>query len=144
MSNVNQPPSGTEIVDTKGNAPLPWLTFFENLYIGDVGTSWTPTYVNLTEVGGSATKTGKYYRISQNLYFIVITLTPATSVSATAGSTYMDNFPLTLNGDSPNFGVVGTSGVAGGVNVASNNRIYLPTISAATGKVTIVGLVEAV
>lgn len=142
MSNISPPPSTTQISDEKGFAPLAWLSFFENSYIGDTGTSFTPTFTNLTEVG-TATKTGYYYRLSRNLYYFAITITPATSVTATAGTTYC-NFPLNITRDGANLAVTNGLGSAAGQNVASNDRIYIPALSAVTTPITIVGIVEAV
>lgn len=141
MTNISPPPSTTEIVDKSGKAQLPWVTFFENQYLGDTGTSFTPTFTSLTEVG-TAGKTGYYYRLSQNLYYFAVTITPATSVTSTAGTTYFD-FPLDITRDGANLAVTNGLGSQAGMNVASNNRIYIPALSAVTTPITIVGIVEA-
>lgn len=130
------------MVTEDGKPTLPYLSFFENLSIGDVGNTFTPTFVNLTEVGGSAAKTGRYYQLSRKIVIFFITLTPVTSISATAGTTYCDNFPMTFTNDSINWAVTGGIGSVGGMNVASNNRIFIPAISAATNPVTIIGIGE--
>lgn len=141
MSNITPPPSGTEIVDNSRKGILPWIQFFENQYLGDLGTTFTPVFTNLTEVG-AATKSGVYFRLSQGLYYFAVTITPATSTSSTAGTTYF-TFPLDITRDGANLAVAGVGLAGGGINAASDNRIYPASWSAVTGAVTIVGLVEA-
>jgi hypothetical protein len=67
MTNVTRPPINTPIIDDKALPPLAWASFFENIFLGDVGATWIPTFQDLTEVG-TATKSGVYYRLSQNLF----------------------------------------------------------------------------
>lgn len=141
MSNIAPPPSTTEVVDAKGKGTLPWIQFFENQYLGDTGTIFTPVFTNLTEVG-AATKSGVYFRLSQSLYYFVVTITPATNTSSTAGTTYFD-FPLDITRDGANLTVAGSGLLGGGINVASNNRIYPASWTTIANPVTIVGLVEA-
>lgn len=142
MTNITRPPVNTEIIDNNGKPPLVWAQWFENFFTGDNGSTWVPTLQNLTEVG-TATKSGIYYRLSQNLYYVAITITPTTSISATAGTTYVDNFPLRIRRDGANLAVANNVGSSAGMNVAANNRIYIPALSAVTTPVTIVTLMEA-
>lgn len=117
--------------------------FFQSLYNGDTGTSWTPTFVSMTEVGGAATYTGKIYRIGQRLTYFTIIVTPVTNTTATAGTTYCDNFPLTLDANGTCLASSGVVGSTGGMCLASSNRIYVPGWAAITTPVTIAGIVEA-
>lgn len=141
---VSAPPIGDKVIDDKGNLTIPWVLFFNGLWQGDTGTSWTPTFVSLTEVGGSATMTGKIYRIGQRLAYFTAIVTPVTNTSATAGTTYISNFPLTLAANGTclaSAGVVGSE--TSGMCLASSNRIYVPGWTTITTAVTIAGLVEA-
>lgn len=143
MTRIPEPPIYQEIAAKEdGKATLPWILFFNSLYNGDTGTAWTPTFQNLTEVGGTSTKVGRYYKIGQGLCFFRVTVTPVTNTSATAGTTYIDNFPLLFTSDSANLAVSGVLGSNAGMNVASNNRIYPPTWTTLTNPVTIIGFGE--
>lgn len=140
MALATLPPRTEPIVDDDKFATLNWTIFFESLANGDVGTAWTPTFVGLTETG-TATKTGKYYRINKNLVYFRIVITPATDTSATAGTTYCDNFPLTMISDSANITCSGFTAAAGGTTY-SDKRIYTATWTNIATPITIVGLVE--
>lgn len=143
MSKVSPPPTYNPLIeDQSGNASLRWILFFNSIYTGDTGTDWTPTFTNLTTVG-TPTITGRYFRISQNLVYFSVVITPATSTTATAGTTYIDNFPLDITTDGACLAVSGGAGTPAGQCVASNNRIYVPAWSAVTVPLTIIGLVEA-
>jgi hypothetical protein len=142
MSNFNPPPIQEPMIEQEGTCRLAWALFFNSLFTGDTGTAWTPTFTSLTTVG-TPTITGAYYRISQGLYYFRVTITPATSTTSTAGTTYINNFPLTLQSDGACLAVSGNLGTAAGHCVASNNRIYVPAWSAVTVSLSIVGLVEA-
>lgn len=134
------PPKTEPVVGNDKFATLPWLVFFDQVATGDGGTRWTPTFVGLTETG-TATKTGVYYRISSRLVFFRIVITPATDTSATAGTTYCDNFPLVIANAGFSVSLSDyTAGVAG--FTSSNRRIYTVSWSALTTPVTIVGIVE--
>lgn len=143
MTKKSPPPLYAPIVDGSGIATIPWTLFFNESFIGDTGTEWTPTFQNLTEVG-SATITGRYYKITQNLVYFRVTITPATSTSSTAGTTYIDNFPLAITGDGYVLGVAPSSGVGVGlgVAVANNGRIYPPSWTGATIPVVLNGMME--
>jgi len=134
------PPKTEPLVDDDKFGTLNWQIFFEQLANGDTGTTWTPTFVGLTETG-TATKTGKYYRISKNLAYFRIVITPATDTSAVNGTTYCNNFPLQMTSDSANVTCSGfTASVAG--STYSDRRIYTATWTAITTPITIVGIVE--
>lgn len=141
MARALLPPKTETLIDDDRFATLNWLAFFEDLAVGDTGTAWTPTFVGLTETGGTATKTGRYWRLSNNLAYFRIVITPVTSTSAVNGTTYCDNFPLTISAAGANVTISGfTASVAG--TTAADKRIYTATWTAITSPITIVGLLE--
>lgn len=129
------------MVDEEGIATLPWILFMNQLFTGDTGTIWTPTFTSLTQVG-VPTITGKYYKIGQNLCYFAVRIVPATSTSCTAGTTYIDNFPLTVLGDGACLAVSGLLGSSAGQVEQGTNRIYPPAWTAVTVPLTIVGFAE--
>ena len=142
MSNLQPPPIQEPVTDETGALPMPWVLFFTNLFQGDTGTEWTPTFDNLTQVGGSATITGRYRYISRQLVYFSIRIVPATNTTATAGATAVNNFPLTLASDGAVFAVSGLVGTGSGMVNASDNKIYVPAWAAVTVPVTVVGIAE--
>lgn len=137
---TNPAPITQPVLDQGGLPTLPWTLFFNQSYEGDAGTEWTPTFQNLT---GGATITGRYYQLSQYITYFTVTVDPDTSTSATAGTTYIDNFPLGINGDGFCISVAGVAGGAIGVCDASTNRIYVPSWSGVSVPLTILGICEA-
>jgi hypothetical protein len=139
MTRSLPPPRTEPIVDDDKFATLNWLAFLEGLADGDLGTTWTPTFVGLTETG-VATKAGRYWRITKNLAFFRITITPATDTSATLGTTYCDNFPLNITAN----GFVATvSGFTSSTSGATTDkRIYTGTWTSITTPINIIGIVE--
>ena len=134
------PPPINEILAEKNGLPkLPWILFFNQLFEGDFGSNFAPEFENLTTVG-DPTITGHYHKLNNQFCFASITITPSTSTTAVAGSTYIKNFPLTFESDSVCFAVAG--GVGGGVGhiVSTTNRIYVPAWSAVAVPVTIIAL----
>ena len=142
MANVRPPPNDERIAGRDGKATLSYIEFFENLFRGDVGTAWTPAFTDLT-ITGTPTITGRVYKLSQKLAYFAVTITPATDTSSVAGTTYINNFPLTLSADGACLAVSGLAGTAAGHCVAANNRIYTPAWTSVTVALTVVGLVEA-
>lgn len=140
---VDSPPIRNPLTENKGELTMPWLLFFNQMYNGDAGSVWTPTFVGLTEVGGAATISARYYRISQFLCYFNIRVLPATNTSAVAGTTYVDNFPLTAN--APGFCLTVSNNLGGGLGMvnAVNNRIYVPAWTTVTAPVNVIGIVEA-
>lgn len=139
---VLPPPTRNPLTEGKGELTMPWLLFFNQIFYGDAGNIWTPTFIGLTEVG-AATITGRYYQISQFLCYFNALITPSTNTSAVAGTTYINNFPLTAN--SNGFCVSVSNNLGGGLGMvnASNNRIYVPTWTTVTTPINIIGVVEA-
>lgn len=145
------PPAYSEVVGQDNKMTRPWLEFLNGIWVGDTGTpalgssSWTPTFVGLTEAGGAATKTGKVFKISQQLAYFWVRIVPVTSTSSTLGTTYVSNLPL----DVLSFGGCSvvveniTGGSAIGIADPSNNRIYTPTWTTVTSPITISGIIEA-
>ena len=138
---LGAPPIYNPIADEEGVATVPWAVFFNGLFQG-VAESWQPTFVNLTE-NGAATKTGRFMQLNQGLVYWDAEITPGTDVSATAGSTYINNFPLTLTRDSFCIAVSGGLGGTPGHAVAANNRIFIPSLSSVTVPITICGVALA-
>lgn len=135
-------PPKTEPLVEKGDwfATLNWLVFFEQVADGDAGTSWTPTFTGLTEVG-TATKTGVYYRLSKKLVYFRIVITPGTNTSSTLGTTYCNNFPLTITANGANLTCSGFTAAVSGTT-ASDKRIYTASWTTITTPITIVGIAE--
>jgi len=140
MALVRLPPQTEEVVDENKFPTLSWLAFFDGLSNGDTGTIWTPTFVGLTETG-TATKTGVYYRISSKLAYFRILITPATDTSAVAGTTYCNNFPLTIASAGASVTCSSFTAAVAGIT-PSDKRIYTATWTAITSPITIVGLME--
>ena len=142
MSKVPSPPTYNAVVQDDGIATNPWILFFNAIYTGDTGTSWNPTFTNLTTVG-IPTITGRYYKISQSLVLFKIKIIAGTNTSATSASTYCDNFPLTFRGDGICFAVTAGGGSTSGHVDSSNNRIYVPAWTTIATPLTIIGIAEA-
>lgn len=138
---VQPPPIYEPVIGQDGKATLPWILFFNQVFTGDAGTSWAPTFTGLT-ISGTPTLTGTIYRLSSRLVFFSALITPATSTTAIAGTTYIDNFPLTINKDGSVLAASANS-ASPGMAVAASQRIYTPAWSAFTTPVTISGLLEA-
>jgi len=138
---ISPPPLQTPMTDDQQALSMPWLLFFNQTFEGDRGNSWTPTFTSLT-ITGTPTITGRYYRISQSLCYFNVTITPATDTSATAGTTYVDNFPLTATANGICFAVSGNLGTNAGMVVSSNNRIYVPSWTTVTVPLTVIGMVQ--
>lgn len=140
---VQPPPIYEKLTGEDRKALLPWVLFFNQMFNGDSGTDWTPTFVNLTEVGGAATITGRFYKISQYISYFRATVTPVTNTSAVAESTYISNYPLTFSGDGICFAVRGGAGSNAGHIISSTNRIYVPAWTTVTSPIHIIGIGEA-
>jgi hypothetical protein len=136
-----QLPTYDQMVEAESLKPrTSWLRFFEDLSIGQAGELFTPVFTGLTEVG-AATKAGTYWVINGQFVYFEVVISPATSTSSVAGTTYFD-FPLDIQGQGliaacsgPGFSASGTA--------ETNNRIYPPTWTTLTVPVTISGLVRA-
>ncbi len=135
------PPKTEPLVDDDKFTTLNWLAFFDTLANGDTGTAWTPTFVGLTETGGTATKTGRYFRISKTLAYFRIVITPVTDTSAVAGTTYCDNFPLLISQAGACVTLSTFTAAVSGVT-AADKRIYTAAWTAITSPITLVGLLE--
>lgn len=142
MTTVKPPPIYEPLAENDGKPRLPWVLFFNSLFNGDTGTNWTPTFTNLT-ISGTPTITGRLYRIGQSLAYFSVLITPATNTSAVAGTTYINNFPLTLKKDGACLAVSGLLGSSAGMCDSATNRIYVPAWTTVTVPLTVVGFVEA-
>ena len=141
MSNLAPPPIQEPVTDQEGFPSVPWIMFFNSVFQGDYGTDWTPIFSNLTAVG-TPTLTGNYKLISRQLVFFRVTVTPATSTTATAATTTIDNFPMTFTSNGIVVAVHSNTGTLSGMVNATDNKIYVPAWSAITTPVTIIGLAE--
>ena len=122
---------------------MPWIIFFSGLSSGDQGTSWVPNLVNLTSVG-TPSFSGMYYKIGSLLTYFTAIITPATSTSAVAGTTYINNFPELISADGAVLAVSGSAGLgSAGMAQASSGRIYVPTWTTITVPVTVCGVVQS-
>jgi hypothetical protein len=139
---VAAPPTTEQVIDKYGLPTFAWALFFDQTYKGDAGDAWTPTFVDLT-TDGTPTFSGRYYRISRYLVAFFVTVTPGTSTTSTAGTTYIDNFPLAFAGDSVCWAASGGLGDGPGHIVAGSNRIYVPAWDAVTVPLTVIGIGEA-
>lgn len=136
---INPPPINELLAEGNGLPKIPWILFFNQLFEGDPGTEWAPTFVNLG-VSGSPQITGRYYRLNQRFCVFYITITPnGGNTTSTAGATYCDNFPLQFSLDSVCWAVSGGLGDGPGHIVAATNRIYTPAWAAVTVPLTVVG-----
>ncbi len=142
MSNVKAPPIYDPLTEDDGKAKLSWILFFNSIFQGDTGTSWNPSFTNLTTVG-TPTITGKFYQISNSLCYFSVKIIPATSTTSTAGTTFINNFPLKMAADGICFAVSGLLGTNSGMCDSASNSVYVPGWSAVTVPLTVVGLVEA-
>lgn len=136
---IEAPPIQDVLIEPNGLPRIPWIIFFNSLFEGDAGTSWTPTFTSLGSTG-TPTITGRYYRLNQHVCVFFITIIPSTDTTSTAATTYVDNFPLQFQTDSVCFGSTGSGAVQaiGGIR-ASDNRIYTPGWAAATTPITVIG-----
>ena len=138
---TNPAPITNPVVDESGRPTLPWVLFFNQTFEGDAGEEWTPNFVGLT--GSTTSVTGRFYRLSQYLTYFTINITPSGATTSTAGSTYIDNFPLNITGDGVNAAVSSNIGGTLGMNTSATNRIYTPAWSGVSAPLTVVGIVEA-
>ncbi len=135
------PPIQHALTDSQGALTMPWTLFMNSMYEGDAGEAWIPQFTDLTQVG-SAQFAGRIYKLSNHIALFRATVIPGTDTSAIAGTTYINNFPMTLVSDGPCFAV--TPPVAAiGACVQSTNRIYVPGWTSIPVPVTITGIVEA-
>lgn len=143
MSTLTPPPLFHPLTDKDGAITMPWIIYFEGLSVGDQGTQWVPEFQNLTTVG-APTLTGVYYKIGSLLTYFTAIVAPATSTTATTGTTYIDNFPELISADGACYAVSGTTGsTEAGIAQGNSNRIYVPAWSAITVPVTICGLIQS-
>jgi hypothetical protein len=137
-----QPPFYHPIIEPNGKCNAGWTEFFEDVYTGDRGTTWTPTFNGLGTTG-TPTITGKYFKITSGLVYFWVKIVPATNTSSTAGVTFIDNFPLNINNDGAVFAVSAGVGGSNGHALTGTTNIYPPGWTNLTTTVTIVGLIEA-
>lgn len=145
MSKIKPPPTYDNIISANTGKVTPsWLIFFDQLFSGDKGQAWTPTFSGLTYTGGAPTLSGYYYQLSSKVCKFNIVIVPSSGNSTSmAAAGYVSNFPLTFALDDPCFVCTNAPSVASGVCDSTNNRILLPTWTTITSKITIIGTVIA-
>lgn len=140
---VQEPPINEPLFREESRVPsIPWALFFDSIWRGDRGTVWTPTFTGLT-ITGTPTITGRFYRVGRALCYFRVKIVPSTDTTAVAGTTYINNFPLTLSADGACNAVSGLLGSNAGMCDSATNRIYVPAWTGVTVPLTIVGTVEA-
>lgn len=139
---VSSPPIYEKLVNQDGKPNLAWILFFNKIFQGDSGTDWTPTFTSLTTVG-TPTITGRIYKLSGALAFFRVHIVPSTSTTSVAGTTYIDNMPVTATANGICFAVSGLLGTNAGMYDSATNRVYVPAWSAVTVPLTIIGICEA-
>ena len=140
MSRILLPPKTEPLIDDDKFTTLNWLSFFDGLANGDTGTTWTPTFIGLTETG-TATKTGVYYRLTNKLAYFRIVITPATDTTAVLGTTYCNNFPLNITAQGMVNTISSFTAATSGATSA-DKRIYTAAWAAITTPITITGMLE--
>lgn len=136
------PPLYDVLVGDDNKANINWTIFFQNISDGDSGQEWSPTFQNLT-VSGTPIITGRYYQISKYLCYFTTTIDPnGGNTSSTAGTTYIENFPIAFGGDGIVFAVSGNLGDGPGHVVAASNRIYVPAWTGVSIPLKIIGIAE--
>lgn len=131
------------LAEQDGKARLPWILFFNQLQAGDLGTAWTPNFINLGNTGGAPAISGRYYQISKVLTYFRIDIDAVGDTTSTAGSTYIDNFPLKALANGVCAVVAGNLGGSLGI-IRADNIIYPPSWLNVAGRVTVIGIGEAV
>lgn len=141
-SKTTAPPIYELLAEKDGKATLPWILFFNKIFTGDSGVDWTPTFTSLTQTG-VPTITGRVYKLSDAISFFRVRIVPATDTSSVAGTTYINNMPVTATADGICFAVSGLVGTTAGMYDSATNRVYVPAWTAVTVPLTIIGIVEA-
>lgn len=142
MSKLSPPPIYELVADKEtGKATLAYILFFNELFSGDQGTPWSPTITGLT-ISGTPVITGTYYQAGALTFFSIL-IVPATSTTSVSGTTYCNNFPLTLVSDTSNTAVTNAPSASLGMNDSSTQRLYFPSWTAITSQITISGWVVA-
>lgn len=139
---VSSPPIYEKLVNQDGKLNLAWILFFNKIFQGDSGVDWTPTFTGLT-ITGTPTITGRLYKLSDAISFFRVDIIPATDTSAVAGATYINNMPVVATANGICFAVSGGIGTNAGMYDKTSNRVYVPTWTAVTAQVTIIGICEA-
>lgn len=142
MSRIQPAPIKDNLTTEDGDISFTWVTFFNQLYNGDTGTAWTPSFTNLTVVGAAPTITGSVYRIGQSLAYFSIKIVPGTNTSSVAGTTYVNNFPVSVKTPGPCFVLSGNLGGSIGMIENSSSRIYTPVWATVATTLWVVGMCE--
>lgn len=139
----NAPPLQQPILNQDGSMPWQWILFFNQIFNGDAGAPWIPTFSGLTISGSTPKISGRVYQLSKYISLFTVSIIPGTSTSSTAGTTFIDNFPLIMQGDGIVFAVSGRLGSNSGECEKATNKIWVPTWTTVTVPLSLVGIVEA-
>lgn len=141
MAKTQPPPTYDMMMSVNTGKVTPsWNIFFDQLFKGDQGQSFSPTFSGLTYTGAAPTLTGTYYQLSTKVCKFNIVIVPSSGNSTTmAAGGYVSNFPLRFSVDDACFVCTNAPSVATGVCDSTNNRILLPTWTTITSKITISG-----
>ncbi len=139
----NAPPLNQPLLNSDGSIPMQWILFFNQIYFGDAGQAWTPTFNSLTTVGATPAISGRVYQLSKYLTMFTAKIIPGTNTSAVAGTTFIDNFPFIMQGNGICFAVSGRLGSSSGMCEQATNKIWVPAWTTVTVPLSLVGFVEA-
>lgn len=144
---INPPPIQQPLIENekKGTIGFLWALFFNQVFEGDAGTTFTPIINGLTYTVGPPELLGKVYRISQFLTYFRIDIIPAQggSTSSVLQNTYVDNYPFVMTGNGICGAVASKAGGSLGMCEQATGRIYLPVWTNVASQVTVLGMVEA-
>lgn len=139
MSNSKQAPIVDPMIDDNRKCRPSWVEYFGDVSLGDVGTSFTPTFTGLGTTG-VPTISGVYYQ-NQGLTYFAVKIVPGTDTSSTFGTTTF-TLPFNVVADTACNAVVGIS-VAQGVINAAGKTVFTPTWTNIAVPVTITGYVKS-
>ena len=138
------PPVQQPLLDQSGGTNILWILFFNSLFNGDAGVSWTPIISGLTNTGGTPKVSGRVYKLSNYLTFFRLSIVPEPSgnTSSVAGTTYVDNYPYVMSADGLCGSVSSKKGGSLGMCEQATNKIWLPTWTTVGAVVSVIGMVE--
>lgn len=138
MTSSLEAPIKAKIANDIGIVTPTWTEYFAQLTNGDVGTSFTPTFSNLSSTG-IPTISGVYYQ-NQGFTDFYVKIVPATDTTSVAGTTSFI-VPFTVSADAGCWAIQGAGAGIGAVN-ATSQTVFPPSWTAATVPITISGRVK--
>lgn len=105
---------------------------------------WTPTFVGLTEVGWTGSKTGRYTKVGNTVTFQVTITTTAGTVAGVGGTSYCDlPVPATQHSNIAASNAITLLGIGTGILNSTTGRVMVPTWVATANTIIITGTYEA-